>query len=100
MRLANHYTHIVKSKINKGLEGGSRNDWVLFQRIEIGKKVMKGALLPYKLIGDAVYPTRRWFYSRFKSEKDGLPRNKSYWNFIQSNIRMAVERALRMLKYR
>jgi len=34
---------------------------------------MNGIFLPYKLIGDAIYPTRPWFYSPFKGEKKGLP---------------------------
>jgi hypothetical protein len=33
---------------------------------------MKGAFLPYKLIGNATYPIRPWFYSPFKGEKKGL----------------------------
>ncbi|CAA9512094.1 MAG: hypothetical protein AVDCRST_MAG96-2509 [uncultured Segetibacter sp.] len=43
---------------------------------------------------------RPWFYSPFKGEKDGLPREKAYWNFIQSSTRMAVERAFGILKGR
>jgi len=46
---------------------------------------MKGAFLPYKLIENATYPMKPWFYSPFKGEKDGLPRAETYWNFIQSN---------------
>jgi hypothetical protein len=30
---------------------------------------MKGAFLPYKLIGNATYAMRPWFYSLFKGEK-------------------------------
>jgi hypothetical protein len=37
------------------------------------KKMIKGELLPYKLMGDVVYPMRPWFYSLFKGGKDGLP---------------------------
>ena len=76
------------------------HDWTLFQNSDIGKKVMKGELLPYKLIGDAAYPMRPWFYSSFKDEKDELPRTKAHWNFIQSSTRMAVERAFGILKGR
>jgi hypothetical protein len=46
---------------------------------------MKGAFLPYKLIEKATYPMKPWFYSPFKGEKKGLPRAKTYWNFIQSS---------------
>jgi len=79
---------------------GRMHDWALFQKSEIGKKTMRGKFLPFKFIGDAAYPMRPWFYSPFKGEKDGLPREKSYWNFIQSSTRMAVERAFGILKGR
>jgi hypothetical protein len=38
---------------------------------------MKGIFFPYKLIGDANYPMRPWFYSPFKGEKEGLPKAKN-----------------------
>ena len=79
---------------------GCCHDWTLFQNSHIRKKVMKGELLPYKLMGDGAYPMRPWFYSPFKGEKDGLPRAKAHWNFIQSSTRMAVERAFGILKGR
>ena len=79
---------------------GRCHDWTLFQNSDIGKRVMKGELLPYKLIGDAAYPMRPWFYFPFKGEKDGLPRAKAHWNFIQLSTRMAVERAFGILKGR
>jgi len=79
---------------------GQCHDWTLFQNSEIGKKVMSGVFLPYKLIGDAAYPMRPWFYSPFKGEKEGLSKSKAYWNFIQSSTRMAVERAFGILKGR
>jgi hypothetical protein len=41
-----------------------------------------------------------WFYSSFENEKDGLPRYKTYLNFIQVNIRMSMERTFGMLKGR
>ncbi len=34
----------------------------------------------------------------FKGEKDGLPRYKPHWNFIESNTNMLVKRAFGMLK--
>jgi hypothetical protein len=79
---------------------GQYHDWTLFQNTEIGKKVISGAFLPYKLIGDAAYPMRPWFYSPFKGEKEGMSRAKAHWNFIQSSTRMAVERAFGILKGR
>ncbi len=79
---------------------GRIHDWALFQKSEIGKKTMKGAFLPFKFIGDAAYPMRPWFYSPFKGEREGLCREKAYWNFIQSSTRMAVERAFGILKGR
>jgi hypothetical protein len=79
---------------------GRCHDWTLFQNSDIRKKMMKGELLPFKLMGDAAYPMRPWFYSPFKGEKDGLPRAKTHWIFIQSSTRMAVERAFGILKGR
>ena len=61
---------------------------------------MRSSFLLFKFIGDATYPMRPWFYSSFKGEKDGLPRRKTHWNFIQSSTRMAVERAFGILKGR
>jgi DDE superfamily endonuclease len=61
---------------------------------------VKGAFLPYRFIGDVAYSMRPWFYSPFKGEKEGLPRRKAHWNFIQSSTRMAVERAFGILKGR
>jgi hypothetical protein len=79
---------------------GRCHNWTLFQNIEIGKKVISGAFLPYKLIGDAAYPMRPWFYSPFKEKKEGMSKAKAHWNFIQSSTRMAVERAFGILKER
>jgi hypothetical protein len=79
---------------------GSICDWVLFQKIKLGNRVMKDKFLLYKLIGDVAYPIRPWFYSPFKDAKDGLPRYKTHWNFIQSSTRMLVERVFGILKGR
>jgi hypothetical protein len=46
----------------------------------------------FPLIGDATYPIRPQFYSPFKGEKEGLPRAKMYWNFVQSSTQMTMER--------
>jgi hypothetical protein len=57
----------------------------------VRKKFMKYDLLPYKLMDDVVYSMKSWFYTLFKSEKDGLSRAKAHCNFIQSLTRMAIE---------
>jgi hypothetical protein len=67
------------------------------QKIRHGKKIMKGAFLSYQLIGDATYPMRPWFYSPFKGEKEGLPRAKMHWSFIQSSTQMTMESAFGIL---
>ena len=52
------------------------HDWTLFQLTEIGKRILKGTFLPYKLIGDRTYHMKLCFYSPFKGKKDGLSRPK------------------------
>jgi len=61
---------------------------------------MKEKLLPYKLMGNVIYPIWPWLYSPFKGEKDGLPRYKTHWNFIQFDTKMLVEITFGMLKTR
>jgi hypothetical protein len=53
----------------------------------LGKKMMKGELLPYKRMGNVAYSMKPWFYFFFKGKKDGLSRAKAHWNFIQSSTR-------------
>jgi hypothetical protein len=62
--------------------------------------VMKDELLLHKLIRIVVYTTRQWFYSPFQGEKDGLPRYKTHWNFIQFSTRMLMKKTFGMLKGR
>ncbi len=62
--------------------------------------MVKEIFLPYKLMGNVVYPMWPWFYYPFKGEKDGLPIYKAHWNSIQSNTRMLMERTFGMLKAR
>jgi len=57
---------------------GCCHDKTLFLKSNIDNKIMNGIFLPYKLIRDATYPMRPWFYSPFKGEKKGLPRAKTY----------------------
>jgi hypothetical protein len=59
---------------------------------------MNDKFLPYKWIRDVNYPMHAWFYFPFKGGKDGFPRYKPHWNFIQSNTNMLVKRAFEILK--
>jgi hypothetical protein len=61
---------------------------------------MRGLILPFMFIGDAIYPMWPWYYSPFKEEKNSLLRRKVHWNFIQSNNRMAVDKEFGILKGR
>ena len=72
----------------------------MFQKTEIGKKILQWKFKSYKLIGDAGYPIKPSFILPFKGSKSGLSRHKQYWNFIQSSIKMAVERVFEILKGR
>jgi hypothetical protein len=56
----------------------------LFQKFDVSKKIMKGTFLPYKLTRD-LSPMSPWFYSPSTSDKEELPKAKTYWNFIQSS---------------
>ncbi len=47
---------------------------------------------------DVTYPMCPWFYFPFKGEKDWLLKYKTHQNFIQSNTRMLVEQAFKILK--
>jgi hypothetical protein len=46
---------------------GSCHDWIVFQRSDLRRHKMRNVFLPYKLIRDAAFPMRPWFYSPFKS---------------------------------
>jgi len=63
----------------------------LISKIKNWEENMKGVFLPYNFIS-VVYPMRPWFYSPFKGEREGLPRRKAHWNFIQSSTCMAMKR--------
>ena len=64
---------------------GSIHDWNLFKKSDFGKITMSGTFLPYKLIGDAAYSMRPWFYSPFKGENVGLQgRNNTGISFNQT----------------
>jgi hypothetical protein len=62
--------------------------------------VTKDELLLHKLIRNVTYPMWPWFYSPFKGEKDGLPKYKAHWNFIQFSTSMLMEKTFGMLKGR
>jgi hypothetical protein len=69
------------------------------KKIDVGRRVMKEEkFLPYMLIVDVTYSMWPQFFSTFKVEKDGLPKYKAHWNFIQFNTRMSMERTFGMLK--
>ena len=76
---------------------GRCHDWVLFQKFDIGKIVIKIELLPNKLIG-VVYLIRSWFYSPFKGERNALPRIRHIGVLSNHQQRMAVERAFGILQ--
>ena len=38
--------------------------------------------IPYKLIGDVVYPIRPWFFIPFKRIKYGLLLENNHYNYI------------------
>ena len=79
---------------------GSIHDANLWGRSEIGQFCEAGKLSPYCLVGNAAYPCRPWMLVPFKGHKDGLSREEYHWNFLQSSIRMCVERTFSMLKGR
>jgi hypothetical protein len=58
-------------------------DCTVFKLTKVGEKCIEGGLLPYKLIGYAVYSVRPWIYCFFKGGVDcALPPYKAHWNFI------------------
>jgi hypothetical protein len=74
---------------------GSMYDANLWEKTTIGQFCEVGKLTSYALIGNAAYPCRP-----FRGHKDGLIREEYNWNFVQSSIRMCIERAFGMLKGR
>jgi hypothetical protein len=79
---------------------GSMHDANLWARSDIGQFCEVGRLSPYALVGDAAYPCRPWMLTPYKGHKDVLSREEYHWNYVQSSIRMCVERAFGMLKGR
>jgi hypothetical protein len=76
------------------------HDVNLWAKTNIGKFCKAGRLSPYILVGDAAYLCRPWMLPLFKGHKDGLTRDEYHWNYVQSSIRMCIERAFDMLKGR
>jgi hypothetical protein len=76
------------------------HDANLWGRTTIGQFCEAGRLAPYALVGDAAYPCCLWMLSPFKGHKDRLLREEYYWNYVQSSIRMCIERAFGLLKGR
>ena len=55
-------------------------------------------LSSYYSAGDAAYLSRPRMLVPFISHKDGLSHDEYHWNFVQSSIRMCVERSFGILK--
>jgi hypothetical protein len=51
-------------------------------------------------VGDAAYQPRTYMLTPFLGCKEGLSRERYFWNFIQSSTRMPVECAFGVLKLR
>ena len=79
---------------------GSIHDYNLFSNSNIGKYCFGGKLNPYALLDDAAYQPCPWMLTPYLGSKDGFTRQQEHWNFIQSNSRMCVERAFKILKLR
>ena len=76
---------------------GSMHDRTLFQLTKVRRYCIKGKFLLYKLIENCAYTVRPWIYNPFKRCAEVLEGYKANWNFIQSSIRMCVERAFGIL---
>jgi hypothetical protein len=79
---------------------GSLYDYNLFKRSKAFDRCEEGALQGFSLAGDAAYQPRTYMLTPFLGSKEGLSRERYYWNFIQSSTRMPVECAFGMLKLR
>ncbi|MCO5608366.1 hypothetical protein L7F22_062575 [Adiantum nelumboides] len=79
---------------------GLMHDWNVFQRTHLGRQCNEGALGNFCWLGDCAYLARFWMLPPFKGSKEGLTREKSHWNYIQSSSRMPVEEAFGLLKSR
>jgi hypothetical protein len=79
---------------------GCMHDYKMFSLSDLHKRMERGELGQYALLGDAAYQPRLNMLTPFMGTKEGLTRDKAYWNFIQSSSRMAVECALGILKGR
>jgi hypothetical protein len=79
---------------------GSLQDYNLFKRSIASDRCEDGSLRGYSLVGDAAYQPRTYMLTPFLGCKEGLSRERYYWNFIQSSTRMPVECAFGMLKLR
>lgn len=73
---------------------GKKKSWlVIMSKTDIGKRTMKGAFIPFKLMWDVTYPMHPWFYSPFKGKNNGLSWKKLHWNFTKCSSQMAIESA-------
>ena len=80
--------------------GGSIHDSLNFTRSELNQRYCRGVSDKYCLLGDCAYPPQPYMLVHFKGCKEGLSPLYYYWNFMQSSIRMPIERAFGMLKAR
>jgi hypothetical protein len=79
---------------------GSLHDYNLFKRSKAFDRCEEGSLQGFLLVGDAAYQPRTYMLTPFLGCKEGLSRERYYWNFIQSSTRMPVECAFGVLKLR
>ncbi|GAQ93411.1 hypothetical protein KFL_015080010 [Klebsormidium nitens] len=79
---------------------GSLHDYNLFKRSKAFDRCEDGSLQGFSLVGDAAYQPRTYMLTPFLGCKEGLSRERAFWNFIQSSTRMPVECAFGILKLR
>jgi hypothetical protein len=79
---------------------GSLHDYNLFRRSKAFDNCEKGSLQGFTIVGDAAYQPRTYMLTPFLGCKEGLSRERYFWNFIQSSTRMPVECAFGILKLR
>jgi hypothetical protein len=79
---------------------GSLHDYNLFKRSKAFDCCENGSLQGFSLVEDAAYQPRTYMLTLFLGCKEGLSRERSFWNFIQSSTRMPVECAFGILKLR
>jgi hypothetical protein len=79
---------------------GSLHDYNLFKRSKAFDNCERGSLQGFTIVGDAAYQPRTYMLTPLLGCKEGLSRERYFWNFIQSSTRMPVECAFGILKLR